>query len=249
MTYEVRLGGAINQDQPELHPGDTDDCVAVAANQAARAVGGAVVTVPQFRSAAGRPDVQGQSNGMTVDDLMKAALKLWPKLRITKSSPQWNTFRVAVKDQGRVFAIAVLNDKLPKNMRYGFVSRPGQPALHEISGRYVKTTSGGQWYVITPLQPKGSNAFPISEAVLKAAVMATGHVSAALFAPAPPAPEPAPDPVPTPDPTPAPTPLPAGTFNQADLDAARAEGTRTGYNVGYAAGTADTKAAAHITYG
>lgn len=220
---EIAFGGAFSQKDPALHPQDIDDCWVVEVLQAARTVGANVggLTITDVRRAAGRPDDPHKSNPGGAADVLRAVKRLFPTLRVSQSSTNWSTFRAAVVKQGKVAELMVLSDKLAPDHQYGF---RGPKSFHAITVRFVATSSGGAWYGMNPLQPKGSRADRYGEAELKAAAEAyPAGVQAVLFAPALP-PVPAPVPAPAPGPVPAPVPDPDPTT----VDDAYAQGKADG---------------------
>jgi hypothetical protein len=156
--------------------GDIDDCWCVATIMAMHAVApnNHLPTVPQFRAAAGVPDVQGRSDGGNVNDIMKACNKLWPTLHGALSSRAWASFASAVKG-GKVASLSLLSGNLPSRYRFGF------SGTHQV---YVEYT-GGAWYIANPLAKTGSALQAISEADLKRAAVTLpglgGQVLAVLF--------------------------------------------------------------------
>ena len=157
--------------------GDIDDCWVVAtqwAYRASTAYPRGMTTVPEFRKAAGKPDLPGPSGG-SITDIMRAVRTLWPGLDVIEyERPSWSGFMGEMRT-GRYASLAVLSSQLPAKLRFGF------NGPHQVGVAMV----GGTLLVANPLAKQGSAPIPITEAELaRAAVnVANGWVLAALFPP------------------------------------------------------------------
>lgn len=174
--------------------GDVDDCWVVSPITCAHALRpkAAMPTIPSFRLAAGKPDVQGVSNGGTRADVLKGSLAKFPYLDIKLAPTDFAKFELQLR-AGYIASIAVLSSKLPAILRFGFNGK------HQISLEFAD----GKLLCANPLAPEGSKPIATTWAAIKAAAYAfngDGKVWGVLFntkpivvpapVPAPPAPDP-----------------------------------------------------------
>lgn len=137
-----------------------------------------LVSVPVFRKAAGRPDVQGRADGGQLDDIKRGVETLWPawyrdetRLRVRKQVT-WESLRewAEGRPEGhRPLSIAVVSAKLPPRLQFGFT---GPASYHQLS---LVVKSDGRWLVANPLAPVYSRWVEVNPAELRPAVMAYGR--------------------------------------------------------------------------
>lgn len=146
--------------------GDIDDCWIVATLTCVHNLVPLLKlpTVPEFRAAAGKPDVQGRSDGGTRTDIVRGLRNLYPKIPMTSSYVRWHVFKGLMKP-GRVASIAVASAYLPSALRYGF------NGAHQIA---VEQISDGRWVILNPLAKKGTAPQAISESTLMEAALRIG---------------------------------------------------------------------------
>lgn len=169
--------GALNQ---KVYPGvgDIDDCWVVATIWAIRNKTHQSQNLPNcktYRAAAGDPD-DGYKDGGTIDEITQANNRLYPNVADIKYTKQygWAGF-VGYLNKGYTASLAVRSAYLPRAQRYGFLG------THQIA----VYKSAGKFYIMNPLQPKGSAPTVISETALKTATykFANGWVMASLIPP------------------------------------------------------------------
>lgn len=173
------IPGVISQrDYPGA--GDIDDCWVVATVWAAVASRPAIhrPTVPEFRKAAGIPDVQGKPNGGDIDAVAKGARGVWDISVTVYKASGWAAFLGDLK-KGMPASIALDSGDLPPAHQYGFKGK------HQCGGIWDGTTLR----LANPLAKAGSRPKPITGAqLLKACrgLVSSGKIHAVLFpAPAP----------------------------------------------------------------
>ncbi len=180
--------------------GDVDDCWVVATVYAAKMYDRKLhlPTIPEFRKAAGVPDVRGVSNGGTVQNVLDGAHKIWPHVQVNGGVfKDWAAFVVPMQKGLRPASLAVKSSELPPELQYGF------KGLHQVAA----FLDGDQWWISNPLQRDGAKPDHIGAATLRKAAYAfgnDGHVHAALF-PVIPVPVVVPPPPPVVVPPPGPT--------------------------------------------
>lgn len=155
--------------------GDIDDCVPVATIQAYAAEPDhrPLPDVPTFRRAAGVPDKPGPTP-MTVTQAGVAVHKLWPELRITAARFTWPNFGHAMEGGRRPAMVTLLSGALPAPLQYGFKGG------HAVCVFF----QDGKWWIVNPLQPKGTAPREISGHDLHVAAGALaggGDVDAIVF--------------------------------------------------------------------
>jgi hypothetical protein len=158
--------------------GDIDDCWVVATIWAIRRATHQSANLPNckvYRAAAGDPD-DGRSDGGTVKEITQANNRLYPHIADVTFQKQngWTAF-VGYLNRGYTASLAVRSSYLPATLRYGFYG------THQIA----VFKRAGKFYVMNPLQPKGTAPRVISEAALKRATykFANSWVMADLIPP------------------------------------------------------------------
>ena len=155
--------------------GDVDDCWVVATIWAAVAAEAAAVrpSVTTFRAAAGDPD-DGQTDGGSLDEVIRGARKVWPALPVRPfASADFDAFLAAVRG-GSPASLAVWAGKLPSGLRFGFTK------AHQVGIGW----DAGLW-LMNPLAASGARPLAISASALRTAAVAPelgyGGLRAALF--------------------------------------------------------------------
>lgn len=169
--------GALNQ---KVYPGvgDIDDCWVVATVWAIRHKTHQSQNLPNcktYRAAAGDPD-NGYKDGGTLDEITKANNRLYPHVADVKYARQYGwAGLVALMNKGYTVSLAVRSAYLPRSLRYGFLG------THQVAA----FKRNGRFYIMNPLQPKGSAPTAISESALKTATykFANGWVMASCIPP------------------------------------------------------------------
>jgi hypothetical protein len=168
---------ALNQ---KVYPGvgDIDDCWVVATIWAVRRAthqSGNLPNCKVYRAAAGDPD-DGNKDGGTLDEITQANNRLYPHVGDVRYAKQYGWAGLeAWLNKGYTASLAVRSSYLPRALRYGFLGTH-QIAVFKRAGRF---------YIMNPLQPKGSAPTAISESALKTATykFANGWVMASLIPP------------------------------------------------------------------
>jgi hypothetical protein len=153
--------------------GDIDDCWVLSGIQCINVTAPwlRLVSVPAFRKAARKPDIQGQADGGQIVDIKRGVEALFPdwysgptRVRLLRGE-SWQT----VKDlaaEGRPLSLAVVSAKLPTRMQYGFAG------YHQVS---LVQKGNGRWLLANPLAQPYARWQEIDPAELRSAVMAYGR--------------------------------------------------------------------------
>lgn len=155
--------------------GDVDDCVPVATIMAYSAEPDhkPLPNVPTFRKAAGVPDRPG-ATPMTVTQAGVGAHKLWPELRTVAARFSWANFAHAMEVGRRPAMVTVLSGQLPAGLQFGFTGG------HAVTVFF----QDAEWWIVNPLQPKGTGPHRIDGHDLHLAAGALaggGDVDALVF--------------------------------------------------------------------
>lgn len=179
MTRQTSIG-VLNQ---KLYPGVDpaggpidvlDECVILADFMGIHAVRPEIYlpTIAQYRAAAGVPDVDGKSNGLSLDDSFEAITKLLPDVDVERYLGTWAGFLTKAKTTAAVASVSVLGSALPSRLRHT-----------NLNHRILAYWTGSAWHVLDPLAAPYSRARSITEAELKAAMAAypTAEAAAAII--------------------------------------------------------------------
>lgn len=153
--------------------GDIDDCWVVADLQALNAVAPwlELVSVPLYRDAAGRPDVQGQPDGGQLAHTVRAVRELWPAYGarvVARSGVSWTTILEKLND-GRPVSLSIVNGELPARLQHGYT---GPTSFHRVC---IARTPGDRTLIANPLADAYDRWQECDPDVLRTAAYAYGQ--------------------------------------------------------------------------
>lgn len=175
MSRQVSTGVFNQKLWPGVGAAPYDDCVILADFMAAHAVRPELTlpSIAAYRAAAGVPDTDGKSEGLSLDDSIEAIRIVWPDLDAERYLGTWAGFLERAKTTNAVASVSVLSGALPTTLRYGFL----------LNHRITVFWTGSAWRVLNPLAPAHSKAKAIIEAALKLAMekYPTAEAAAAII--------------------------------------------------------------------